>query len=82
MVPIMARLRVSIVFESGTRIGPGKARLLESIRGIGSISGAAREMGVSTSAPACCLTVYTTFKLYCQYGKMWYDTYIDETIQT
>jgi hypothetical protein len=43
----MARLRVSIVFESGARIGPGKARLLENIRETGSISGAAREMGMS-----------------------------------
>lgn len=43
----MARLRVSIVFESGARIGPGKARLLESIRDTGSISAAAREMGMS-----------------------------------
>jgi hypothetical protein len=36
----MARLRVSIVFASGARIGPGKARLLESIRDTGSISAA------------------------------------------
>src|SRR5712692_1813297 len=43
----MARLRVSIVFESGARIGPGKAELLESIRDTGSISAAAREMGMS-----------------------------------
>jgi molybdate transport system regulatory protein len=43
----MARLRVSIVFESGARIGPGKAKLLESIRQTGSISAAAREMGMS-----------------------------------
>ena len=43
----MARVRVSIVFESGARIGPGKARLLESIRNTGSISAAAREMGMS-----------------------------------
>ena len=43
----MARLRVSIAFESGARIGPGKARLLESIRDSGSISAAAREMGMS-----------------------------------
>jgi molybdate transport system regulatory protein len=43
----MARLRVSIVFESGARIGPGKARLLESIRDTGSISAAAREIGMS-----------------------------------
>ena len=43
----MARLRVSIVFESGAQIGPRKARLLESIRKAGSISGAPREMGMS-----------------------------------
>ena len=43
----MAKLRVSIVFESGARIGPGKARLLQSIHDTGSISAAAREMGMS-----------------------------------
>jgi molybdate transport system regulatory protein len=43
----MARVRVSIVFESGARIGPGKAKLLESIGDTGSISAAAREMGMS-----------------------------------
>src|SRR5260370_19547801 len=43
----MARVEVSIVFESGARIGPGKARLLESIRETGSISAAARDMGMS-----------------------------------
>ena len=43
----MARLRVSIVFKSGARIGPGKAKLIESIRDTGSISAAAREMGMS-----------------------------------
>ena len=43
----MARVRVSIVFESGARIGPGKAKLLESIRDTGSISAAARDMGMS-----------------------------------
>jgi molybdate transport system regulatory protein len=43
----MVRVRVSIVFESGARIGPGKAKLLESIRDSGSISAAAREMGMS-----------------------------------
>ena len=43
----MARLRISIVFEFGARIGPGKAELLESIRDTGSISAAAREMGMS-----------------------------------
>jgi molybdate transport system regulatory protein len=46
-VPGMAQVRISIVFESGARIGPGKARLLESIRDTGSISAAAREMGMS-----------------------------------
>ena len=43
----MARVRVSIVFDSGARIGPGKAKLLESIRDTGSISAAARDMGMS-----------------------------------
>ena len=43
----MARVRVSIVFESGARIGTGKAKLLESIRDNGSISAAARDMGMS-----------------------------------
>ena len=43
----MARLRVSIVFDSGARIGPGKAKLLESIRDTCSISAAARGMGMS-----------------------------------
>jgi molybdate transport system regulatory protein len=43
----MAKLRVSIVFGSGARIGPGKAALLESIRDTGSISAAARDMGMS-----------------------------------
>ena len=44
---MMARLRVSIVFDSGARIGPGKAKLLESIRHTGSISAATRDMGRS-----------------------------------
>ena len=43
----MARVKISIVFESGARIGPGKAALLESIRNTGSISAAARDMGMS-----------------------------------
>jgi molybdate transport system regulatory protein len=42
----MPKVRLSIVFESGARIGPGKAALLESIRDTGSISAAAREMGM------------------------------------
>lgn len=43
----MPCLKVSIIFESGARIGPGKARLLESIRDTGSISAAARDMRMS-----------------------------------
>ncbi len=43
----MARLKVSIVLGSGARIGPGKAKLLESIRDTGSISAAARDMDMS-----------------------------------
>jgi molybdate transport system regulatory protein len=43
----MARVNVSIVFDSGARIGPGKMKLLESIRDTGSISAAARDMGMS-----------------------------------
>jgi molybdate transport system regulatory protein len=42
----MARLKVTIVFESGARIG-GKAKLLEGVRDTGSISAAPREMGMS-----------------------------------
>jgi molybdate transport system regulatory protein len=42
----MATLKVSIVLASGARIGPGKAALLEGIRDTGSISAAAREMGM------------------------------------
>jgi len=43
----MARRKITIVFDSGARLGPGKARLLESIRDTGSISAAARDMGMS-----------------------------------
>ena len=43
----MARLKLSIVLDSGARFGPGKAALLESIRDTGSISAAARGMGMS-----------------------------------
>jgi molybdate transport system regulatory protein len=43
----MAHLKLTVVFASGARIGPGKAKLLESIRDTGSISAAAREMGMS-----------------------------------
>lgn len=43
----MPRVKISLIFESGARIGPGKARLLESIRESGSISAAARDMRMS-----------------------------------
>ena len=43
----MSELRITIVFPSGARIGPGKAALLQSIADTGSISAAARGMGMS-----------------------------------
>jgi len=42
----MVRLKTTIVFDSGSRIGPGKIALLESVRDTGSISAAARSMGM------------------------------------
>jgi molybdate transport system regulatory protein len=42
----MARLKLTIQLDSGARIGPGKAALLESVRDTGSISAAARAMGM------------------------------------
>lgn len=42
----MARLRLTLVLDSGARIGPGKASLLEHIQSTGSISAAARAMGM------------------------------------
>lgn len=42
----MARIKVTLVLDSGSRIGPGKAALLESIHATGSISAAARAMGM------------------------------------
>jgi hypothetical protein len=33
----MAQMRISIVFESGARIDPSKAKLLESIRRLGAL---------------------------------------------
>jgi molybdate transport system regulatory protein len=44
---VMPRVKVTIIFESGARIGPGKVLLLKSIRDTGSISAAAREMRMS-----------------------------------
>jgi molybdate transport system regulatory protein len=40
----MAHLQITLVLDSGARIGPGKAALLESIRSTGSIAAAARAM--------------------------------------
>jgi molybdate transport system regulatory protein len=42
----MAHIKVTLVLDSGSRIGPGKAALLESIHSTGSISAAARAMGM------------------------------------
>jgi len=42
----MARLRLTLTLDSGARIGPGKAELLESVRASGSISAAARALGM------------------------------------
>src|SRR5258708_24023310 len=42
----MAHLRLTIVMDSGARIGPGKAALLESVQSTGSIAAAARSMGM------------------------------------
>ena len=42
----MARIKVTLVLDFGSRIGPGKAALLESIHATGSISAAARTMGM------------------------------------
>ncbi len=42
----MARVRLTLTLDSGARIGPGKADLLESVRSSGSISAAARALGM------------------------------------
>ena len=42
----MAGVEVSLVFESGARIGPAAAKLLAGIRKTGSISAAARDTGM------------------------------------
>ncbi len=46
MLHAMARLKLTLVLDFGARLGPGKAALLESVRVTGSISGAARAMGM------------------------------------
>ena len=40
-------LRIRIPFQEGVALGPGKAALLDAIRETGSISAAARRLGVS-----------------------------------
>lgn len=42
----MARLQITLVLASGARMGPGKAALLDSVQATGSISAAARAMGM------------------------------------
>ena len=42
----MARLKLTLALDSGARLGPGKAALLESVRATGSIAAAARAMGM------------------------------------
>lgn len=42
----MAKLKLTILLDSGARVGPGKVALLESIQQTGSISAAARSVGM------------------------------------
>jgi chromate transporter len=42
----MAHLQLTLVMDTGARMGPGKAALLESVQETGSISAAARSMGM------------------------------------
>ena len=42
----MARIKLSVILDSGARIGPGKIALLESVRDTGSISAASRAMNM------------------------------------
>ena len=43
----MARIRIRIYFGDGHSVGPGKVQLLEAVRESGSISAAARSMGMA-----------------------------------
>ena len=43
----MARIRIRIYFGDGHSVGPGKVQLLEAVRELGSISAAARSMGMA-----------------------------------
>jgi molybdate transport system regulatory protein len=42
----MARLKLTMILDSGARVGPGKIALLECVRDTGSISAAARTMSM------------------------------------
>jgi molybdate transport system regulatory protein len=44
---MVTRLSIRLHLTSGDRIGPGKIALLEAIRATGSISAAARQLGMS-----------------------------------
>ena len=43
----MARIRIRLYFGDGHSVGPGKVQLLEAVRELGSISAAARSMGMA-----------------------------------
>jgi molybdate transport system regulatory protein len=43
----VARIRIRIYFDGGHSVGPGKVQLLEAVRQLGSISAAARSMGMA-----------------------------------
>ena len=43
----MARIHIRIYFGDGHSVGPGKVQLLEAVRELGSISAAARSMGMA-----------------------------------
>ena len=43
----MARIRIRIYLGDGHSVGPGKVQLLEAVRQLGSISAAARSMGMA-----------------------------------
>jgi molybdate transport system regulatory protein len=43
----VARIRIRIYFGDGHSVGPGKVQLLEAVRELGSISAAARSLGMA-----------------------------------
>ena len=50
------QFRLRVYNDSTIAIGPGKVQLLESIAEAGSISAAARSLGMWTGAPGCSWT--------------------------